>query len=173
MNKYEVGQIIEKFKNYQEGMRFELADDGAVLQVFMENPNKNEIEQFGAGNRFEMRFIEIYNVIMITTKIGNLNWMDATYSPHLSKELNKFQLPNENQGLGLTLVLIDALTGEIKNLRLLGLSEHFTKNLFGVIMEQKIKLFNIEEYRMGVNRIYANYSTNKLVKLSKDYCKIN
>jgi hypothetical protein len=173
MNKYEVGQIIEKFKNYQEGMRFELSDDGAVLQVFMETPTKNEIEQFGTKNRFEIRFTEMYNVIMITTKIGNLNWMDAPYSPHLSENLNKFQLPNENQGLGLTLVLIDCLTGEIKHLRFLSLSEHFTKNLFGVIMEQKIKPFNIEEYRMGVSRIYASYSTNKLVKLSKDYCKIN
>lgn len=173
MNKYEVGQIIEKFKNYQEGMRFELSDDGAVLQVFIQNPTENEIEQFASRNRFEIRFIEIYNVIMITAKIGSLNWMDAPYSSHLSNELNKFQLPNENQGLALILVLIDTLTGEIKNLRLLGLSEHFTKNLFCAIMEQKIKPFNIEEYRMGVSRIYASYSTNKLAKLSKDYCKIN
>lgn len=173
MFKYEAGQRIENFRNHAEGVHFDIDDSGATMLVFFQNPTTDEIEQFKSGKSFEIRFLELYGVIMITVKIGNLNWMDAPYSPHLSKNLEKFQIPNEGQGLGLTLILVDAVTGEIKHLRLLGLSERFTKRLFGVVMEEKIKEFNLSSYNNSINRIFSAYKTNQIVKLSKDYCKIN
>lgn len=172
MIKYEVGQVIDKFIGHQEGVLFDVSDEGADLIVFFKNPTKEEEEQFESGHRFEIRFVEIYGVIMMTFKIGNLNWMDAPYSPHLSKNLTKFTLPNENQGLGLTLIFIDAVTGEIKSMRLMGLSINFTKKLFGLLMEQKMKDFNVAEYSNSLNKIYSIYPTNKIVKMSNDYCKI-
>ena len=75
--------------------------------------------------------------------------------------------------MGLTLVLIDAITGEVEHIRLLGLSERFTKKLFGIVMEQKINDFDVTEYSKSINKIYSMYSTNQIVKLSNDYCKIN
>lgn len=173
MNKYEVGQIVESFKYHQECVQFDLADDGAIMLVFFKSPTQSEIEQFKSGKNFEIRFTEIYDVIMITAKIGNLNWMDAPYSPHLSKNFTKFELPNEWQGLGLTLILIDAITGEIKHIRLLGLSEKFTKKLFGVVIKQKVNEFSIVKYNNALNRIYTAYSTTQIVKMSKDYCKMS
>ena len=110
---------------------------------------------------------------MITTKIGNLNWMDAPYTPHLSKYLTKYQIPNENQGLGLTLVLVDAHTGEIKHMRFIGLSEKFTRRLFGCVMELKVNEFNRTEYQLYINQIFDMYDTKQLVNMSKDYCKIH
>ena len=173
MNAYKIGQVIDNFKRHQEGVQFDISDDGATMIVFFQNPTKDEIEQFKSGKNFEIKFLELYGVIMVTAKIGNLNWMDAPYTPHLSKNLTKFHLPNENQGLGLTLVLIDAITGEVKHIRLLGLSERFTKKLFGIVMEQKIIDFDVTEYSKSINKIYSMYSTNQIVKLSKDYYKIN
>lgn len=173
MKKYEVGQIIEDFKYHQECVQFDLSDDGAIMLVFFQKPTKKEIEQFGSGKNFEIRFTEIYGVIMMTIKIGNLNWMDAPYTPHLSRNLTKFQLPNDNKGLGLTLMLIDAITGEIKHIRLLGLSEKFTKQFFGLVMKQKMSDFNVAEYDNSLKRIYSIYPTTQIVKMSKDYCKIN
>lgn len=73
---------------------------------------------------------------MITSKIGNLNWIDAPYSPHLSKSLTKFEISSDGSGPGFTLILIDTRTGIIKNIRLLGLSEHFSKKLIGTVMDQ-------------------------------------
>ena len=99
--------------------------------------------------------------------------MDAPYSPHLSKNLTKFTFPNENQGLGLTLVFVDTATGEIKSVRLIGLSTNFTKKFFGLLMEQKMKDFNIVEYNNSLNKIYSIYPTNKIVKLSDVYYKID
>lgn len=173
MFKYEVGQAVDSFKNHSEGVQFDISDDGATMLVFFESPTTEEIEQFKSGKAFEIRFTELYGVIMITVKIGNLNWMDAPYTPHLSPNLTRFQIPNEGQGLGLTLILIDAVTGEVKNLRFLGLSERFTRQLFGTVMEQKMKDFDKIKYNNDIKRIFSSYQTNQIVKLSKDYCKIN
>lgn len=173
MFKYEVGQRIESFINHAEGIHFDIDDSGATMLIFFQNPTINEIEQFKSEKPFEIRFIELYNVIMITVKIGNLNWMEAPYSPHLSKNLEKFQIENEGQGLRLTLILIDAITGEIKHLRLLGLSERFTRRLFGVVMEEKTKEFDLSNYKNSINRIFSAYQTNQIAELSKDYCKLS
>lgn len=173
MYKYEVGQVIDKFKNHAEGTQFDLADDGAAMIVFFNRPTNDEIEQFKAGKNFEIRFVELKDIIMITAKIGNLNWMDVPYTPHLSKHLTKFQLLNENQGLGLTLILVDAVTGEIKHMKLLGLSERFSKKLFGSVMELKMKEFDKNRYMVALNSIFASYDTKQIVKMSTDYCKMN
>lgn len=173
MYKYEIGQTIDVFKYHPEGVKFDISDQGATMLVFFQDPSKGEIEQFESGKAFEMRFTELYGVIMITVKIGNLNWMDAPYTPHLSPDLTKFQIPDKNQGLGLTLILVDAKTGEIKSIRLLGLSENFTRQLFGAVMEQKTKEFSRTDYNNALNRIFAIYQTKQIVKMSQSYCKIN
>lgn len=173
MYKYEVGQVVENFKYHAEGTQFDLANDGATMIVFFNQPTNDEIEQFKEGKNFEIRFVELKDVIMITTKIGNLNWMDAPYTPHLSKNLTRFQFPNENEGLGLTLMLVDAVTGEIKHMKLLGLSEKFTKKLYGSIMELKVKEFDKNRYIAALNSIFTSYDTKQIVKMSTDYCKLN
>lgn len=80
MYRYEVGQVIEKFKTSQEDVKFDISDEGAVLLVFFPNPTQEEINQFESGKEFEIRLTELNDVIMLTFKIGNLNWMDAPYA---------------------------------------------------------------------------------------------
>ena len=98
--------------------------------------------------------------------------MEAPYTPHLSPNLTKFQLPNENQGLSLTLMLIDTNSGKIKAIRLVGLSEKFTKKLFGTIMDEKMKDFDVSEYDRKRFEICQRYTTKQIANMSSDYCKI-
>ena len=169
MIRYEVGQVVEQFKNHQEGSCFDIDDSGAGLKVYFNNPRKDEIEQFAAGKKFEIRFVELYGVIMLTIKIGNLPWMDAPYTPHLSKNLTRLEVLDEGQGLALTLMLINAVTGEIKHLRLIGLPERFSRKLFAAIKEQKEKSFDKAEYAMAIRRIYSSYSCGQLSKMGNAY----
>lgn len=173
MQKYEIGQTVPSFIGHSECVQFDINDSGAMMVVFFNRPTQEEINQFAAGKNFEIRFTQISGVIMITTKIGNLNWMDAPYNPHLSKNLTTFELPDNNKGLGLTLVLVDSSTGQIKHLRLIGLSEQFTKRLFGAALEQKMQDFDAVAYQSAIARIYAAYPTAQIVKMSGDYCKVN
>ena len=173
MYKYEVGKIVPEFANHEEIVQFDLADDGAFMLVFFKNPKKKEIAQFSSGNSFEIRMTKIKNIIFLMSKIGNLNWIDAPYNPHLSLNFTQFTLPSNDMGLGLTLILIDAVTGRIESLRLLGLSERFTRDLLGEVMDESVNEFDHDEYLHNVSEIYRRYTTKDLVKLSGSYCKIS
>lgn len=167
---FELGKVIEKFKNHSEGVIFDIDDCGANLLVFYNSPTKKEIEQFGALKDFKIKFLELYGVIMLAIKVGNLDWMDAPYTPHLSHNLTELATINEGQGLALTILLIDAVTGEVKKLRLLALPEKFSRKLLNAVSEQRGKKFDIQEYARAVNRIYSTYTTKQIAKMSNDYC---
>lgn len=173
MTSYKVGQVIDNFKNREEGVIFDLADDCATLLVFFADPTQEEISQFKNESRFEIKSIEICGILIMTVKIGNLNWMDVPYSPHLSKNLTNLKAIGDSQGLALTIMLIDTVTGEIKHIRLIGLSNMFSKQLFDIIKKQKIKKFDTIEYNNVLNRIYSVYSTEQIVNMSNNYCRIN
>mgnify|MGYP006987787362 CR=1 FL=1 len=171
--KYEVGQIIPGFAGHQESVVFDFDDAGAKMLVFFARPTTEEISQFESGKEFQIKFVELKNVIMVMAKIGNLEWVDAPYSPHLSPNLTQFPITNNGQGLALTLILIDAVTGQVKKVRLLGLTENFSKKFIGTVIQNKEKPFNKSEYDMNISRIYMRYSTKDLTKLTNDRCRIN
>lgn len=173
MNFLSVGDKVEEYHNYREGAKFDLDDNGAMLVVYFVNPTAEEIEQFKANKPFHIRFTKLDGIIFLTVKIGGLSWMDAPYSPHLSKNLTRYVLPDEGQGLALTLIFIDSGTGEIKSMRLIGLSHQFTKQLFGNVMEEAVKEFDYKEYDRKLRQIYQKYTTEQICKMSNYYCKIN
>lgn len=173
--KFVVGEKVDDFVGHAEGTVIEIGYVGAVLKVFFNEPTWDEIKQFQYGEPFEIRVTELYDAIMFTFKIGCLNWMDAPYSPHLSKNLNvnELALPEEGQGLSLMIVLVDTKTGIIKNMRLVGLSTSFTISLFKYILDNKSKPFDLNQYCETLIRIYASYSTERLMELSNVYCKVH
>ena len=173
MVSYKVGQVIPEFVGHEEGALFDMADDGATMIVFFDRPDQKEIEQFKSEHSFEIRFVQIKNVIMVLAKIGNLNWIDSPYTPHLSKYLTRLESPEHGCGLALTILLVDCFTGNICSIRLLGLSERFTKSLFNAVLDVWKKEWNKLVYATNMNRIFMSYSTKDLVKMSVDYCKIN
>jgi hypothetical protein len=61
----------------------------------------------------------------------------------------------------------------IKSVRLLGLSNRFTKDLFTAILDETQRPFNQREYNKNVNEIYSEYETKQLLKLCTSYCKIS
>ncbi len=168
---YEVGKEFPGGYGHDEGVLFNMDDSGATALVFFNEPTQGELEQFGAGNPFEIRFSVLSGILIFTLKVGNLNWMDAPYSVHLSENLTKFTIPSDREGLALTLMLVDTKTGTIKSQRVMGLSTKFTKRLFGELMEQKVKPFNKQEYWDTVTEVMKKYSTKEIVKMGLEYCR--
>lgn len=173
MEKYEIGQVIDNFRGRSEGVQFDISDEGGTLMVFFSSPTAKEIEQFSAGKKFEIRFVELHGQIIITVKIGDLPWMDAPYSPHLSEHLTRLEMPDYKSGLGLTVMLVDSVTGAVKSLRIIGLSPKFTRDLFKAVAANKARLFDKQEYDATLEKIFAAYSTNKLASMALSYCKVN
>ena len=100
--------------------------------------------------------------------------MDAPYSPHLEQEsnINREELETGDQGFSLNLVLISSLDGEIKTLRIIGLSNKFSKELANQIEELKKKEFDKYDYENNLNKLFSKYTTKEIYKMSINYCKI-
>lgn len=170
--KYEVGNIYPEVKGHNEGCYFDISDEGANLVVYFNRPTKEEIENFKSEKRFEMRLIELSDIMMFLVKFGSLNWMDAPYTPHLSKNLSKINLEPE-KGLAVTIMLFDTSNGHLESIRFISLSERFTEKIKKNIDDLMNRPFDKQNFNYSVNMIFSKYSTNELVKMSSQSFKIN
>lgn len=172
MERLELGQVLPQFIGVPEQAFFNIDDNGAILTVIYKNPDDHEIAQFQEKMPFEMREILLGDVIMTMFKIGDLNWIDAPFSPHLSEKLTKLDMPNELQGMNLIIVFVDSSNGEIKSLRLIGMSNNFTKSLYRDIYQMWMKEFDRTKYNSDLQEIYAKYTTKELSKMAANYFQV-
>lgn len=169
---YEVGKIYTEAIRHSEGCYFDISDTGAKLIVYFDKPTQDEVENFKAEKRFEMRLVEFSEVMMFLVKFGSLNWMDAPYTPYLSPGLSEI-CTEEGKGLGVTIMLFDTASGRLESMRLVSLSEKFTERISNAVNELKRKPFNNLAYNNSLNNLFMRYSTDDLVKMSSQGFKIN
>lgn len=163
MYKYEVGQLFQDgITMYPEGTKFDFTQGGPVLIMFLERPTEKEIQQVKSG-RLQIGFWYKDDVIFVLFKFGSLNWMDAPYNVHLSEPFT-FEEIVPNSGFGLHVFLVDAATGIIKAMRLIGLGTTFSIQLKKAIEKQKNAAFDESLYDKAIMRVYGNYSTNDMIK---------
>ena len=162
MRRLEVGGYIDGVpRMYSEGVKFDFDDSGCTIVAFFNRPTNEEIQEFKSG-RIKLGYHKYKNVLMMLVKVGNLEWMDAPYSVHLSNRLT--HIPKQiDKGLGLsvTVMLIDASSGEIKTMRLIGANHRLSCSLVKDIKAQKEMSFN--GYDMNINYLFSTYSTKELV----------
>lgn len=173
MTTYNIGDIIPSFAGRSEGTLFDLDDSGATMIMFYNRPTVDEIAQFASSKPFEIRLTTMYNIMMLTARVGSLPWVDMPFTPHISRNLTNLQLPVDGQGLALMLYLVDCSNGQIKSMRLLGLSDKFTRALIGAALDIKMQPFDQTEYNRNLQRIFDRYTTRQLTDMSKDYCKFH
>lgn len=166
MECYTVGDIYQKAVNHQEGLVFDIDDSGINLSVYMRKPTTHEIEQFASGKPFEMKLVQLKNIIFSIVKFGDMDWMDAPYTVHLSRNLTKLEVPANGYGLAMTVHLYDTQTGKLLCNRLLSLSTEISRGLIKMVMEQKEKPFNRQDYIDNVRSIYTAYPTKKLLGMA-------
>lgn len=171
MVQYEVGKVYPDVIGHTEGCVFDIADDGGTIIVYFYRPNLNEIQNFKADTRFELRLVEFSNVMMFLAKFGTLNWMDLPYNPHLSKNLTHFE--EGPGGLAVTIMLFDTHTGKLEALRLVSLSESFTEKIRKASYNLLNVPFDRQSYGRYLSSIFERYSTDDIVKLSSPGYKIN
>ncbi len=169
---YQVGEKYAPITGRPEGVIFDIDDAGAILIYNFAAPTQKEIDATKAGNRFEIRFIEMGGIIWILSKCGSLEWTDSPYDPHLSVNLTELRRPDPGQGLSLTLMMTDANTTEIKSLRLIGLGEKFSNRLIDTVERVRAKPFDFHIHSLAISAVMAVYDTRKLVDLAGDYCKL-
>lgn len=166
MDFYEAGSVYHEAVGHQEGTVFDIDDGGIVLKVYMGMVTEHEADQFKSGMPFEMKLVQLRNIIFPVFKFGDMNWMDASYSVHLSRGLTKLEMPLDGSGLAMTVHLFDTVTGELLCNRLLSLSTEMSRKLVRMVEEQKMKPFNESEHRQNIAAVYMAYPTKKLLKMA-------
>lgn len=172
MFKYEKGKIYTEAIGHEECVKFDIADDGAAIVVYFDCPTEEEKSAFRSGSSLDVRHIRLHDTLMLLFKFGNLNWMDAPYTPHLSINLSEITLPNEGEGLAITIFLFNTRTGRLEEMRFVSLSEKYTRKLLGDIIEMKSDSFSPEAYYANLNSIYSRFSTKDLLKMAKQGFRI-
>lgn len=162
MELLKVGEVFAPLAGREEGVIFEAYGDGYILAYNFNNPTAEEIKAVSSQQSFEIRALRMKEVIWILSKCGSLAWADAPYSPHLSTLDGLIRPIGEGLGTSLLLLMLDARTGIIKNLRLIGLGHKFSLELFDEIGETLKEPFDINEQRANITATMMAYSTRAL-----------
>lgn len=163
LQKLEVGKPYQEGKiSYREGLKFDFRQDGAGLYITFDTPTTKEIDSIRNGD-IEISVYPKDELLFLLFKFGSLPWMDAPYSAHLSEPFT-FEELTEGKGYSLFIVLIDAKTGIVKVIRQIGLSTKFSTQFQKLVEKQKEMPFDKQEYDRKINEVFANYSTEDLVK---------
>ena len=146
MYEYHVGQILQEFAGHGEEIKFDIeGSSGSALRIIYPSPTEKELYNIQKGP-LQMKKILLNNIIFLTFKFGDLPWMDAPYTPHLSKNIQLLDLNNEKMGLSMIVYLIDSKSGEIKVMRLIGMHHKFSLSLLKDIEEIRHKDFDQFKY---------------------------
>jgi len=174
IQRLEVGKLFESGKTrYTEGIKFEFTSSGPVLLIYFESPTDKEINSISKG-KFRIGFYDIENIIFMLAKFEDISWMDAPYNIHLSQPFSfSEQLEQEDLGFGLQIFLIDAATGILKAIRLVGLGHKFSIKLRDTILKQKEMPFDNQSYIAKLNDLYKRYTPDQLSQYSTQFYTTN
>ena len=171
MFEHYVGEVVPYFAGVPELPVFSIHGSKALVKVFYNSHTAEEIEQFDAGKSFEIRMIRSNDVLFLCYKIGALNWMDNAYDAALDEEFPEDETLPEGQGFDLTLMFVDAKTGEIKCMRSAQLSEKFSNELLKEAKKDREEKVSRNVFLARMNVVYKKYTTKELVKFASSYCK--
>lgn len=168
MEYFEVGKKYPQFVGKQESVYFDITDAGSVLYLLFDRPTNKEIEQISADHPLRMSMVEKRTFIMPLFKFGDLNWIDSTYTPHLSRNLHTpIEMPDKGKGLAVSVMLIDTHSGELKHLRLISMPEELTRKIFSAVNKLAEEPFDSMAYTQEINATFQRWTTDQLVKMAE------
>lgn len=168
---FEVGKLFKPgVTRYPDGTRFDFLQTGAMLNIFMDFPTSNEVEEIRSG-KFELGFYEEEDIIFFLFRFGRSQFMDAPYTVHKSEPFT-FNEIQSGTGFSLTVTLVDGTNGIIKAIRYVGLSTDFSNRLKKAVERLEKQPFSASQYTEKLQQVYKNYSTEDLVQRADAWCKI-
>ena len=163
---YVKGMPVEKYIGYPQTMFFELVDNQIIVIM-----NRENIERYPLGGKFEFRFEPIYNTIFLLRRYGDCPWMSAPYSPHLSADFKAVAF-EEGEGLALSVIQICNEDGMVCNMSFLGLTSDFSNLLYCAadILYQAIP-FDLDEHRKLIAAVYNKMTDEELAEHCNQECR--
>lgn len=172
MEKLEVGGKFSLLAGQPEGTFFEITESGPVWFFNYANPTGSEIAAMSAGSPFEIRTIELSDVLWILVKCGDQPWTEAPYNPRLSKSPVLNPIEDGVSGYALTLVMVDAATQIIRHIRTVGLGNKFSRQLKASVDSLLASPFDRIAYFQAIQNTQNKYTTAQMAKIAKNYWRL-
>lgn len=162
---YRVGKVYPEFATGEEGPSCAMTDNGLIVVVKMQGITAREEAQFKAGTPMEIRFVSVRGAFFFLFRFGEMDWMDAPFSPHLAPAF-KLDDVADGQGYSCTVMLVDSKTGELRSLRLMGLGTDFCRALKKEL--GALPAMPTLDYYYTLDAVIVTYPTATLVKRARD-----
>ena len=170
---YSVGERRSEWQGRPDGYVMEYSkDNGLVMYCFLHAPSPEEIIEHSAKSDFSISFSSLNGIGFFSVKFGKLPVGDCPFTPNLYAERPTFAPPEAGMGLSLIVFLVDTRNGELKVIRQLGLSEHFTEAFVAWCKESLQYSITADYYNQVVNTVYATMDSDVLAKKAIVHCKI-
>lgn len=167
-----VGGEFTGLANRPEGVYFEITESGPVLIFNYFHPSQKEIDAVSEGAAFEIREMVMGHVLWIFAKCQDQNWVEAPYHPGLSKSPTLPEPEGEDDGYGLTVMMVDAGEQVIKRLRLIGLDNRFSRQLKKDVDELARETFSQQAHNDTICKAQMVYTTKQMANLCKNKWKL-
>lgn len=166
-----VGQLyLHGRTHWPECTQYNYRGGAHELLLFLGSPSPAEIKSVRQGGARFALHVEQPVVLLLWSFAPGLPWSDASYSWHLvpahERDLPSADL-EEDKGILLRIVLVDAATGLVRAIRAVSLTSAFARALHAAIREQAARVWSEAEYDATLQRVYAQGSAESLARASK------
>lgn len=150
----------------QDEIQLNFFQDGLECRIFFDDPTSKKIQSIRKG-LFQIKLLELNEIIFFLFRFDTEPWMDAAYTVHLSEPFEFEEMP-EGTGFAFRIFFVDRKTAILKVIRFIGLEHNFSLRLRAAIGRQKAAAFEQQAYLRKVNQIYNIYSTDDLVRMARE-----
>lgn len=162
---FAVGQRVAEWAHGTDGCVMEYQNVGGLtLLYFLNEPNILERMAFRYDSDFQITFTPISRVGFFGIRVGEMEWSDCAFSPCIYAPAPVFAEVIPGQGYPINLLLIDATTGTLMEIRTIGLGHEFSKQFRQWCLQCLKDPISNDHYHNIVNQVYQSYSTNELVR---------
>ncbi len=159
---YAYGDVLPQYIGRYDSIQFDFRKGCSILLIFLPDPTQEELREI-KYQPFEARMTCLPDVLWLTFRFGNLGFMDAPFSPHLT---NGIQYPTDLDGACdiLQIFVIDSATGTVKAIRAISYSEGFSAALRVGCMCLLPQDFNATAYDYLLCSTQQRYSAEEIAK---------
>lgn len=166
MEALEVGKKYDRFRKMPEGASLNINELGMMVLITMPNITKSEVETINKG-QLKYYLTEYKEILYLVLDYGHLSF-DIGYNRKDDPDLE--DIKDDKSGYAVTIVLADTVTGEVKSIRLISLSNHFSKTLKNVIERQE--RLSVNKTMLKAFEIQSKYSIDQIIRAHIIYSKI-
>lgn len=153
-----------KYPKWKTGTPFVQIDYGGAALTFIyavPNPTKEEIDMV-SNDTISVAFTVLEDIPFILLNFQQLGgWMDSPFYPNPYPDDYFKETFSGTEGLALMIFTVDSATGELKNIRAIGLSNAMSNALFEKCRElKKLPTLSKEEQDKRIDAIYEKYPTS-------------